>query len=446
MKYICTNLTLPYGGRWRGLYRLSLIVAVLIVPFAMHAQSKAWTLDECINYALDHNIEVQQRINKQRVAENTLEDSKNAWKPVVDAQLSQDLTLNKAQSGYDFLSYDRTNTTAQIDASMPLYTFGRLKYKKISDEFSLKAVAEDLRYSQKQVEINVIAGYLQVLYNRTEVKVAQEKLDASTSTLKQTKIFYDEGKKPKGDVVQAEATVSEDEYTLLKAKNDVKLSLIRLAQLLNLNDIEGFDVADIADDNVQIPTIDFAGSIEKYPSVIAAKYRIESAENQIKLAKSDFMPTLSLTGTAGNQYSILFNQSTPSLWTQLKNRYNLIVGLNLKYNLFNGGATKRKVSLAQINKVDAQLSLEESKQQIHHDIQNAYYDALTARDKQISAEKAARLAKESLGYVESSYQAGRATIFDLVQSQQHWLQNLEESVRSKYDYILKNKILEIYQR
>lgn len=427
-------------------YRLSLLVAVLAIPLVLQAQAKVWTLDECISYAVEHNIEVQQRINQQRAAEIALENSKSAWKPVVDAQVSQDLTLNKAQSGYDFLSYDRTNTGVQLDASMSLYTFGRLKNQKKSDEFNLKAIAEDVRYSRKQVEITVVASYLQVLYNRTEVTVAQEKLEASKSALDCARILYEEGKKPKGDVVQAEATVSEDEYFLLKAKNDVKLSLIKLAQVLNLYQVEDFDVADIEMSDVSLEVIDWSNTIENYPSVNAAKIRIEGAESKIKLAKSEYMPTLSLTALAGNQYSILFNQTTPDLSEQLKNRYNFIVGLNLKYNLFNGGATKRKVNLARVDRVDAQLSLENARLQIHQDIQNAYYNALIAKDKQTSAEKTERLAKESLGYVEASYQAGRASIFDLIQSQQHWYENREEAVRSKYDYILRNKILEIYQR
>lgn len=427
-------------------YRLSLIVAVLAIPLGLLAQAKVWTLDECINYAVEHNIEVQQRINQQRAAEIALENSKSAWKPVVDAQVSQDLTLNKVQSGYDFLSYDRTNTAAQLDASMSLYTFGRLKNQKKSDEFNLKAIAEDVRYSQKQVEITVVASYLQVLYNRTEVTVAQEKLEASKSALDCARILYEEGKKPKGDVVQAEATVSEDEYYLLKAKNDVKLSLIKLAQVLNLYQVEDFDVADIEMSDVSLEAIDWSNTIENYPSVNAAKLRIEGAESKIKRAKSEYMPTLSVTAMAGNQYSVLFNQTTPDFSEQLKNRYNFILALNLKYNLFNGGATKRKVNLARVDKVDALLSLENARLQIHQDIQNAYYNALIAKDKQTSAERTERLAKESLGYVEASYQAGRASIFDLIQSQQHWYENKEEAVRSKYDYILRNKILEIYQR
>lgn len=425
---------------------LSLIAVALATSLGIHAQNKTWTLEECINYAIEHNIEVQQRINQQRAAENALENSNNAWKPIVDATASQDITLSKVQSGYDFLAYDRTNSTVQLDASMPLYTFGRLKNQKQSDKFNLMAIAEDVRFSQKQVEINVVASYLQVLYNRTEVILAQEKLKASTSTLNSVIIMYDEGRKPKGDVVKAESTVSEDEYYLLKAKNDVKLSLIKLAQLLNLYEVENFDVADITAIESQMPVIDWTGAVERYPSVIAAKHRIESAESNIRLAQSDYMPTLSLMGTAGDQFSGLFNQTTPGLWTQLKNRYNLVVGFNLKYNLFNGGATKRKVSRAKIDKVDAELALQDSRLQIHHNMQSAYYDALIAKDKQTSAEKAERLAKESLGYVEASYQAGRATIFDLVQSQQHWYQNREEAIRSKYDYILRTKILEIYQQ
>ncbi len=422
------------------------ILAVWITTLFVQAQDKVWTLDDCISYAIEHNIEVQQRINQQRQAENTLANSKNAWKPVVDATAEQDVTLNKVQSGYDFLPYDRTNSTVQLDATMPLYTFGRLKNQRKSDEFSLKAIAQDLRSSQKKVEINVVVSYLQVLYNRSEVSVAKDKLEASTSALNRVRMLYEEGKKPKGDVVQAEATVSEDEYKLLKAEKDVKLSLVKLAQLLNLMEVEGFDVADIVVTDVQMPVIDWTGIVESYPSVVAARYRIESADSKIKLAKSEYLPSLSLTGVAGDQFSRLFNMSTPSFSEQIKNRYNLVVGLNLKYNLFNGGATKRKVTSAELAKNDAQIVLLNSRLQIHHDIQDAYYTALIAKDKQVSAEKAERLAKESLGYVQSSYQAGRATIFDLVQSQQRWQQNREEAVRAKYEYILRNKILEIYQR
>ena len=422
------------------------IVAALASSLCIYAQGKVWTLDECLSYAVEHNTEVKQRINQQKSAENTLENTVNSWKPVVDATASQDVTLEKFQSGYDFLPYDRTNTSLKVEASMPLYTFGRLKNQKERDEFSLKAIVEDLRLSQKQVEINVVSYYLQVMYNRTEVSVMKEKLEASMSALKQVKILYEEGKKPKGEVVQAESTVSQDEYNMIKAQNDVKLSLIKLAQLLNLSDVNNFDIADISDSDVKEPVADWNRVVEYYPSVIAAKYRIESAESDIKVAKSEYNPYLSLDGYASNQYSQLFNHETPGLWTQLKNRYGFMLGVSLKYNLFNGGETKRKVNAAMIKKNEALVELENSKLQIRHDIQTAYYTAQLARDKMMSAEKAERLAKESLGFVEASYQAGRATIFDLIQSQQQWLENREEAVRSKYEYILRTKILEIYQQ
>lgn len=426
--------------------QLNLLLVISLLSFRAVGAQKLWTLDDCINYAVEHSIEVQQRINQQHRADNTLQDSKNAWKPTVDAQASQDITLNRVQSGYDFLTYDRTNSTVELNASMPLYTFGRMKNQEKSDAFSLKAITEDLRNSKKQVEINVVTSYLQVLYNRTEVSVVKEKLEASTSALKRARVLYEEGKSPKSDVVQAESTVSTDEYNLLKAEKEVKLSLIKLAQLLNLYEVEDFDVTDLDESDVKLPIIDWTGIVESYPSVVAAKYRIESADSKIKLAKNDYLPTLTLTGTAGNQFSQLFNHPTPDLWAQLKSRYDFVVNLNLKYTLFNGGATKRKVNSAMIDMTDARIELENSKQQIHHDIQNAYYTALIAKDKQKSAEKAERLVKESLGYVEESYQAGRATIFDLIQSQQKWLENREEAVRSKFEYLLRNKILEIYQQ
>ena len=438
-------------------YKMITSVAILLAALsAARAQEHAYTLDECIDYAISHNINVQERalaISQQEIALNT---SKNAWLPDLNLDMSQMFGFNNpgaaSGNGSVSLAEDGSATTGSVRASMPLFDGFRIKNQIQADRFSLMSATANLEAAKKDISIQVAAYYLQCLYYKGMADVSRKQVETSREMVRRAAILVEEGKRPRSEQADAEAQLALDEHTLTNDEGQYTLSLLTLAHALNMPDIEGFRIVEdeqalglSSDATLQMPQTIYESTVDSWPTIMSAQAGIRQSESLLKVRKADYYPQLNLTGSIGTAYYNLFHQGgLGSFGHQLHSNLGEVIGLSLSYPIFNRFQTRNSVKHASNEILHQRLALEDAKLKLREDIQNAYYNATVAQKKRQSSVKACEASRISVEYEEIRYEEGRSSIFDLLQARQKFHKAQQDAVQAKYESLIRQKILEFY--
>jgi len=431
-------------------------VFCLSVVVTAAAQGQSYTLDDCIEYAISHNINVQKRaldISQQEIALNT---SKNAWLPSINLDMSQMFGFNNpgAASGNSSVSLadDGSATIGTIGASMPLFDGFKIKNQAKADKFSLMSATADLEAAKKDISIQVAAYYLQCLYHKGMADVSRKQVETSREMVRRAAILVEEGKRPRSEQADAEAQLALDEHTLTNDEGQYTLSLLTLAHALNMPDIEGFRIVEdeqalglSSDATLQMPQTIYESTVDSWPTIMSAQAGIRQSESLLKVRKADYYPQLNLTGSIGTAYYNMFHQGgLGSFGHQLHSNLGEVIGLSLSYPIFNRFQTRNSVKHASNDIIHQRLALEDAKLKLREDIQNAYYNATVAQKKRQSSVKACEASRISVEYEEIRYEEGRSSIFDLLQARQKFHKAQQDAVQAKYESLIRQKILEFY--
>lgn len=437
-----------------------LIPLFVFLSFQLTAQT--FSLDDCIQYAIDHNLTLQDltlNINQQQIALNT---AKNSWLPQISAHIGEDLSFDNmyASAGVMNTNSNKINvsyTSASINASMSLLDGFRVKNQIESDQFKLEAFTHHFEKAQKDISIQVSVNYLQALYNQGLADISRQQVVLSEQLLERAKKLVKEGRRPESEEANAAAQLSNDQYQLAKDEGNASLALISLAQLLNLENPTGLQIADplLSDQHVQAILLPQAQQVyndcvDNFPSILAAKSNIQSAERQLKVAKTKYIPQLSLNASLQSYYYHFFNNPGLAEAAFGKQLFDLnrseLVGFHLTIPIFNRCETRNNVRIAQVNILKEQIALEQERKKLRVEIQQAYYNAQVAASKYQAAIKAKDACATSLDYERKSYDAGKSTLFDLNQANQKWVKAQQEEIQCKYEFLIRQKILEFYKK
>lgn len=440
------------------------IILIFAAGLSAAVMAQTMTLEQCVDYAIAHNIDIarqQVRIEQQKVEVNT---SENQWLPRVDAEvtdmfnLHQTLNVGYVPTDLGTLPKNVVLNALQpvVTASMPLYTGGRLSHQVASDRLDLQSATYQLEKARKDVRIQVATHYLQVLYYQGLADVAMKQVDVSRELVERAKKLYEEGRRPKSDVADAESRLATDEYLLAQHQGNVTLSTVNLAQLLNMEDVAALRVEDPALTNttppdesaIQSPQQTYADIVENYPSILALKTSLRSLHHRVDIARSAYLPQVSLKASVGTNYYYIFHDDVKPLMEnfsdQVWRNFNPIVGLSVSYNIFNGHQTRNSVSKARLAVQAGELDLHNARLSLRKELQQAYYNAMTSASKYRSAVSAEQASRTSYEYNKKKYDAGKGTIFDIDEATQRWVQAQEDVLQSRYDYLIRKKILDFY--
>lgn len=439
--------------------------SIILVFVALHISlvsfaQQAWTLQRCIDYAIEHNIDLKQRQVQIELGQVKLDASKNSWLPMVNADLGQDFSFgNVVASAGTMSTGETTNTTvaytsAKIFTAMPLFEGFRIPNQIKSDRFSLQAATAELDKARKDVRIQVGTYYLQVLYYQGMAEVSRKQVAVSEGLVARARSMVNEGRRPERDLADALAQLASDQYVLSQDEGNVILSTLNLCYLLGLESMDDFVVADsaISDTQVQNTSLPLAQKfydniVEEYPSILAAKANIESARADIKVARSYLYPSVSLQGSIQSYYYTFLANSMPAgspFFKSLDKNRSELIGIHVSIPIFNRFETRSKIRKTQFLAISRSLNLDDARLKLRKEIQEAYYNAQTAATCNESAIKAEKAGFISFDYEQKSYDAGRSTIFELLQANQKYVKAQQNMVQSKYEYLIRQKILEFY--
>jgi outer membrane protein len=434
--------------------KLFLIISIITMAYSAGAQ-KVWTLDECVDYAMEHNVSILQGILSRNNAEYQYKMAKNAWLPTVSADASQNFGFGQSPSSNGvYVSDNSASTSFGLSVGMPLFNGLNLYHQTKSSALSLEASKKDLEAAKFDLKLLIMSYYMQVVYNKELKSIAEKQLALTQEQHAKTVQLYELGKVAESNVYESAAQVSTARTTLVQADNNLMLSVLDLVQALELDEVSGFDVVspdDFSDiENLTLPspvtTFDFA--LKHQPSIEAANLRLEQTYFDVKATKSSWYPSLSLYAGYSNGYYRYFNDSyvNTSFSDQMSNNGRTSVGLRLSIPIFNAMQTKYRVEMSKLSIKNQELAIANARKDLKKDIQQAFYNALAAEQKYMAADETYQSAEIAYRYSDESYGAGKATLLELNESKNRLFKSESEMLQAKYEYLYRVKVLNYYNQ
>jgi outer membrane protein len=437
----------------RRLFFLSILLASTFV-----FSQKKWTLRECVDYAVKNNLQVINNQYNNDIQSKNLAMAKNDYLPTVSGSVNNTASFGQSQYVNTIVRNDNFSNNANIGANIQLYNAGRIRKTAEKSQYDLTASLLDTEKTKNDVSLQVAQLYLQILLNKEVKKITDESVNNAEKVLNRAKITTEVGTTAKTVEAEATASLAREKQRQKSAEIDIERSLFNLAMLLQLKEFKEFDVQEVPLPSMLAAPLNSTDNIintayENQPQVKAAETRILSAQKQIEIAKTLFLPSVSASAGFGsfyfNRLSGVFDGqgnrvSQDDFMKQYKDNFGQNLGLSLNIPIFNKGNTKLQVEQAKISENIAKNTLEQQKLSVRQDVQKAYFDANANYENFMAAVEAEKSTKLALDFAEKSYEAGRSTIYDLNNARNNYVNAQSTVSQAKYNYIFSMKLLNFY--
>ncbi|MFN2261844.1 MAG: TolC family protein [Psychroflexus sp.] len=464
------------------------IILSLLFSLSLKAQQQPeeWTLEACVKYAIDNNINVKQSELDQKSADISKSEAIGNYLPSLNGSASNSWNSGLTQNVTTGVLENQTTRNLSLNATVGvtifdglrnLKTFQRAKLEQLSAQYSLQQMKDD-------IALAVANSYLQVLVNKQQVALLKEQNKVTLDQIDQTQKSVDAGTAPEGDLLEIEATNADEQQQIIVAENAVRIALINLAQTLLIEDYKDFD---IADESYDVPLTDILNNTpeeiiqkareERY-EVKVAEQNVELAEKDVELAKTQLYPSVNgffnyntretdrerfaqdgidpqnptsqigvveSTGEAVVTPNFQFTSIGPRPFVdQLWRNDGISYGLQLNVPVFNGFATRNSIKRAEVNTLRAEFQLEQAELDLESNVYQAYVDAQAAAKAYEAAEKAVESQQLAFDYAQQRFNVGVSNAFELSQSKFRLTNAENRLINAKYDYIFNLKVLELY--
>lgn len=427
-----------------------LVIVGLIFHFEYgYSQEKKWTLSECIDYAVTHNIEVKQsdnQIQNLKVEKNTL---RNSFLPNLNAGASQNFTFGRSlNQNNTYEDSNIQNSSFSVTTEIPIFAGFKRTASIAQNRFDLLAAEANRELIENNLSLNVAGAYFQILLNKEIYRIALEQIQLTKEQEACTQLLIENGKAAESQLYDVRAQLADDELTATEAKNSLRLAFLELAQLMELKGHERFDIDSLGRE-ISVPDMLSPVNIYQYavtcmPQIRQAYYTLQSKTKGIRIAKSGYYPTLSFAAGINTNYYDNGSGLGETFRRQLNNNMQKSLCFTISIPLFDRFSTRNQVRTARIDEDNARLSLENEKKQLYKNIEQAYTDAISAFEKYRSTTKAVAANQEAHRYAMEKYAAGKSTVFEYNEVKMKLANALSQQSQAKYTYLLKDRVFTFY--
>ena len=412
-----------------------------------------WSLQECIDYALENNIQIKQQGLNTMYNENMVNQSKSDRLPNLNAGASNNYSFGRSLNNENV--YENVNSTAlngYIQSNVTVFNGFTLQNTLKQSELDLQAAMQDLKKAKDDLILNIAASYLEILFAEELTLIAEAQVEVTQQQIERTQKLVDAGSLARGALLEIEAQLAREELQLVNDQNRVQLAYLNLFQLLELPVEKSFTIEkpklpEIKANVTMLNSFDvFNNAMHVRPEIKAAQLRVESARRQLDIAKGYNYPTLSLGASYNNQYFNILNSDIPqrSFSEQLKSNSRYGFGFNLNIPIFNRFQVKNGISNAKLQIADYEYRLQTARNVLRKDIEQAYTNAVAALNRYISSEKAVKSNEEAFRYAEEKFNVGMMNTVEYNQSKNYLTVAQSELLQARYEYIFRAKILDFY--
>ena len=431
--------------------RIIIISVLLVMAFTVKAQQQ-WTLQQCIDYAMEHNVNILQSQLQQQNADYQLKMSQNAWLPSVNASASEGFGFGQSPSYTGvYVSDNSSSASVGLSVSVPLFQGLNLYNTNKANQLNLQATTQDLEAAKRELRLAIMAYYMEVIYCKELKGVAEKQLELSQSQHQRTQELFEVGRLPESNVYESAAQVASDKASLTEAQNNLMLRLLDLAQALEIDNTEDFDVVapeSFISDELPLtsPQNTIQHALNHQPEILAAQLRLQQAHYDLKAAKSAWYPSLSFYGGYSNGYYHYFTNDNANIpfSQQLKTNGRTQLGFSLNIPIFNSMQTKYRVKMTELGIENQQLNIENTSKQLKKEIQQAYYNAVAAKEKYVAAENSLKSSQLAYEYAQAGFEAGKTTLMELNESKNRLYKAESSLLQAKFEYLYRCKVMAFY--
>lgn len=429
----------------------AILAFAAIMGAATAGAQEPWTLEQCINHAVENNITIKQQQLNVEQHQNSYEQTRLSVLPSVNAGLSQSFTFGQS-TGRDntFVNNNSSTTSGHISANMTLFN-GLSKYNQIKvSKLNYEAALQNLEQAKNNMSLNITSAYLEVLLNKELLATSQEQLELTRAQIETNRQQVESGTLAAGKLFETESQAAQEELDVTNRENSLLISKITLQQLLELPVSDEFDIAvpDIDFDQVaatllSVDTV-YEHAVEERPEIKSRELAVESADRQIAVARAQQYPSLSASAGYSNSYYKMSGIDNPSLSDQLDLHGSKSIGLSLNIPIFNGWQARTNVKNSKLQYQNSQLELQQAKNTLLKEIQQVYANAQAALKRYESSQKAVSSADESFRYVKEKFDLGIVTPLEFSEAKNRLAQAQSTFIQAKYEYLFRMKILDFY--
>lgn len=425
---------------------LTLIAAFAATRAAAEPDSlKSWTLNDCLDYALEHNIQLRQSRNDYLSGIEDTKEARAALFPSLTASTSQGLTNYPSSNATDHNSY---TGTYGLEAGMTLYNGGKLrtavKRQQVQnriDELAVDEAANDIR-------IAIVRAYMQCLYAAEAVTVNRSTADASKAQRDRAEAMWKAGSISRVDFAQLESQYASDEYQVVVAQSSLDSYRLQIKQLLGLDISDEITLAEPSVDEeailAQLPSKSdiYATALETMPEIARGELAVEAADLEVREARAGFLPSVALTAGIGTGH---MSGGSFESGTQIWNRFNENVGLTLSIPIFSNRQNRTATNKARLAAANTRLTWLDLKKTLLEEVEGAYLDALSAQSQYVAAVEKQQYARRSYELTSEQFAVGMKNTVELLTAQNELTAARQEVLQAKYLSLLNIELLNIYQ-
>lgn len=432
-----------------------IIASILFAHFAFaqdvetNTASKIWSLEDCISYAIENNITIKDADLNTSISEVNYNKAKSAKLPNLFGSASQNFSSGTSIDPItsDYVSDQIHSTNLGINSSVTLFQGNQLSNQVKQNQLLIEQNSLLAQEAKNNIVISILESYLQTLYSKEGISIAENNLIASEKEVLRAKSRLDAGTIALSDYTEAQSQAATNKYNVIAAKNDYELNIINLKQLLELSPLEDLTIETV-DENQDLINLElnkeaiYTNALSYLPEVEASKTNILVNEKELEIAKGGYLPTLALTGSLGSGYTSI---SENTFTDQLDVNFNQRLGLSLNIPIFNRNQTKSAVQTAAFNIEKAEIQKQTIEKEVIKKVETAYQNALSSQEQLVAAEVSQDAAEQSYNLAQKKYELGDLSTTDLVISQNTYTNAQQNYLQSKYLNILYHQLLQFYQ-
>lgn len=466
---------------YRSFYLLLLLL--LLYPISGFSQ-KQWSLQECVDYAVQHNLTVKQQYISTQTQENSVNQSFYSFFPTLNASGNGSFNWGRSVDpfSYTFTNAEIKSINPSLSSNITIFNGFQLQNTLKQSKLNFMAGQNDLKKIQNDISLSVVSAYLQFLYTKEQYKLTQARVNESKRQRDRAKSMADAGAMTQGNLLDAESQLANEELNNITAENQNTIARLSLAQLLELDSIANFDIVtpqvDIPTSSVLNSTAEelFQLALSHLPEIKSATFKEASALTSVSIARGSYMPRLTMFGSLASGYSSTTRNldGTPQflgffpnglttvngdvvlapafktdfvktpLSTQFDNNVTKAVGISLSIPIFNGFSSRYRVSNAKLNLLAAETNSQQAKNTVFKSVQQAVADANAAQKKYQALDKSVTALDEAYKYAEKRYNAGLTSSLEFLTATNNLTRGKVDLLQAKFDLIFKIKILDFY--
>lgn len=429
----------------------SMILSLVLFTGINAAAQDIWTLEKCIRYAHENNLQIQQQQLNVEQSKNNVLQSKLDFIPTISGSMNHSMNWGRSVNLQDLEIIKNQlsqSTSANLSASLTIFE-GFSKHKTLkSNKTQLEISRQQVEQLKNEISISITQAYLQVLLAKEIEKTALESYNSVAEQVARTKKLVAAGSQAYSSQLEIQAQLATEKVQLVTAQNNVRTNTLTLIQLLDIPTDSDFLIS--AYDNLNETILPFNedninsiyGSALSLPQIKSSELTLEKSKLQYKIQKGAALPRISFSAGYGTYYS---DGQSQAFFSQFNDNRNPSIGFGLSIPIFNGWRSNTAIRNARISVKSSEIELKKAHQTLYKEIQQAYNEALSCYEKYKAAQQNMESAKESFGYTEKKFDLGMLNGTDYTVAKTNLFKSQSEYYQSKFQYLFQLKILDFYK-